>query len=62
MVWLVNATPRRLHPRERPDTCRTGDWVGARAGLDGRGKCPHQDSIPGPPSLYTNFTILPHGW
>jgi hypothetical protein len=26
-------------PRERPGTYCTGGWVGARAGLDGCGKC-----------------------
>jgi len=28
--------PDRLYPRERPGTHCTGDWVGHRAGLDGR--------------------------
>jgi len=37
-----------LLPGRRPGTYCTGDWVGPRAGLDGRGKFrPHRDSIPG---------------
>ena len=28
--------PAALYPQERPDTHFTGDWVGPRAGLDGR--------------------------
>ena len=48
---VVNATPRPLHPRERPGTHCIGGWVGPRAGLDGCGKSrPHRDSIPGPSS------------
>ena len=47
--WVVNATPRPLYARERPDTHCIGGWVGPRAGLDGCGKSPPQwDSIPGP--------------
>jgi hypothetical protein len=38
MGWVVNATPRPLYPRKRPDTHCIGDWVGPRAGLDGCGK------------------------
>jgi hypothetical protein len=38
MGWVVNATPRPLYPRERPDTNCVGGWVGFRAGLDGCGK------------------------
>jgi hypothetical protein len=38
MVWLVNATPRPLYPRERPGTDCIGGWVGPRAGLDRYGK------------------------
>ena len=37
MGWVVNATPRPLYLRERPDTHCIGDWVGPRAGLDGCG-------------------------
>ena len=39
-----------FNPRERPGTHYTGGWVGTRAGLDGRKKSPHRDSIPGPSS------------
>ena len=50
-VWVVNATPRPLYPRERPSTHCTGGWVGLGASLDRRGKSrPHRDSIPGPSS------------
>jgi len=35
MWWVVNATPRPLYPRERPDIHCTGGWVGLRAGLYG---------------------------
>jgi hypothetical protein len=38
MVWVVNATPRPLYPRERPVTHCIGGWPGPRAGLDGCGK------------------------
>ena len=49
--WVVTATPRPLHPRERPGTHCIGGWVGLRAGLDGYGKFrPNQESIPGPSS------------
>jgi hypothetical protein len=52
MEWVVNSTPRRLYPRERPGTHWTGGWVGPRAGLDGCGKsCPHRDSI-------SSFTLI----
>jgi hypothetical protein len=37
-MCVVNATPRPLYPRERPDTHCTGGWVGLRAGLDRWGK------------------------
>jgi hypothetical protein len=40
MMWVVNATPQPLHPRERRGTNRIGGWVGPRAGLDGCGKSP----------------------
>jgi hypothetical protein len=51
--WVVNATPRPLHPRKRPGTHCVGGWVFPRAGLDGRGKSrPQQDAIPGPSSPY----------
>jgi hypothetical protein len=53
MGWVVNATLRPLHSREKPGTYCIGGWVGPRAGLDGCGKsCPHRDSIPGPSSPY----------
>ena len=35
---MVNATPRPLHPWERPGTHCIGGWVGPRARLDGCGK------------------------
>jgi len=38
MGLVVNATPRSLYPRERPDTRCIGGWVGPRAGLDRCGK------------------------
>jgi len=52
MGWVVNATPRPLYPRERPDAHCTGGWVGPRAGLDGRGK-PH------PPLGFDPRTVQP---
>ena len=39
MGWVINATPRRLYPRERPGTNCVGGWVGLRAALDRCGKC-----------------------
>ena len=40
----VSPTPRpHVYPRERPGTHFTGDWVGPRAGLDGR----KNSSVPG---------------
>jgi hypothetical protein len=57
MGWVVNATPRPLYPRERPDTRCIGGWVGPRDRLDGRGKSrPHRDSIP-VASRYTDYAI-----
>jgi len=51
MRWVVNATPRPLHPRERRGTHCIGGWLGPRNGLDGCGKSrQHRDSIPGPSS------------
>jgi hypothetical protein len=45
---VVNATPRPLYPRERPDTHCIGGWLGIRAGLDRcRNSHPYLDSIPG---------------
>jgi hypothetical protein len=38
MGWVVNATPRPLHPRERPGTHCIGGWVFPRAGMEGCGK------------------------
>ena len=37
-MWVVNATPRPLYPREIPCTHCIGGWVAPRAGLDGCGK------------------------
>jgi hypothetical protein len=37
-VWVVNATPRPLYPRERPGTHFIVGWVGFRVGLDEYGK------------------------
>ena len=37
--WVNNARPQPLYPPpQRPGTHCIGDWVGARAGLDGCGK------------------------
>jgi len=36
--WVVNATCRLLYLREWPGTYCTGDWLGLRVGLDGRGR------------------------
>ena len=33
--WVLNATPWRLYPRERPGTYCIGGWVGFSVGLDG---------------------------
>jgi hypothetical protein len=51
-TWVVNATPRPLHPMERPGTHYVEGWVGPRAGHDGWGifRLPHRVSIPGLPS------------
>ena len=38
MVWVVNATPRLLYPRERPDTHSLGEGMNPRAGLVWCGK------------------------
>jgi hypothetical protein len=38
MGWAVNTTSQPIYPLERPGTHCIGDWVGPRAGLDGRGK------------------------
>jgi hypothetical protein len=47
MWWVVNATPRPLHPRERPGTHYIGGWVDLKAGLERCGKSRHRrDSIP----------------
>jgi len=32
MVWVVNATPRPIYPRERPGTHCIGGWVDITAG------------------------------
>ena len=49
--WVVNATPRRLYPREWPGTsCKRG-WLGPRAGLGRYGKSrSRRDSIRRPSS------------
>ena len=47
--WVVNATSRPLHPRERLGSHCIGGWVGPRTVLDGCGKSLlHLVSIPGP--------------
>jgi len=47
--WVVNATPGRFPPRERPHTRCIGGRVGPGAGLDRCGESPlHRDSIPRP--------------
>jgi len=49
--WIVNATPRPLYPRERPDTHSIGGWIGPTVGLEGWGRSRHlRDSILGPSS------------
>jgi hypothetical protein len=58
-MWVVNATPWPLYPRERPHI----HCIGGRVGLDGGGKSrPHRDSIYGPfspvASRYTDCDIL----
>jgi hypothetical protein len=48
--WGIVSTPwsGRFTPAKRAGTHCTGDWVGPRAGLEGRGKSlHHRDSIPG---------------
>jgi len=46
--WVVNVTPGRFTPGERPDTHCIGGWVGPREGLDECGKSrSHRDSISG---------------
>jgi hypothetical protein len=50
MGFVVDATPRPLHPRERP-----GTPLGAPQGQSGRMRenfAPHRDSIPGPSNPY----------
>jgi len=42
--------PAALYPRERLGTHFTGEWVGPRAGLDGRKSRPHRGSIPDRPA------------
>jgi len=60
-IALLFLSPRRKmgvgDKRQTPAALPPGDpvpivggWVGPRAGLDGCGKSPHQDSIPGPSS------------
>ena len=63
MGWVVNATPRPPHPRERPGTYCIRGWVGPRAGLDG---CEKYRPPPGfdhrtvqpVASRYTDYAIL----
>ena len=50
--WMVNATPRPLHPRERPGTHCVGGWVGLTAGMDGCGKS-------SPPPGFDPLTVQP---
>ena len=50
MGGVVNTKPWPLYPQKRPGTNLIGGWVGPRAGLDGCGSRPRQDSIPGPSS------------
>ena len=50
MEVVVNSIPRPLYSLgKRPDICRTGGWLGPRAGLHGYRKFrPHRGSIPEP--------------
>ena len=49
--WVVSSTPRpHFTPWERPGTHFTGDWVGTRAGLDGRKISSPPGFDPGPSS------------
>jgi len=50
--WVVSATPRPLHARERPGTHCIGGWVGLRAGMDGCGKSR-------PPPGFDPLTVQP---
>ena len=36
MVWVVNAKPQPLYPRERPGTHCIGGWLGGPQGRSGR--------------------------
>ena len=59
---MVNATPRPLHPRERPGTHCIEGWKGPTAGLDRGGKTrppPGFDTrtIQSVESRYTDWTI-----
>jgi hypothetical protein len=38
--WVDSTMPWPLYPWERDPVHCSGDWVGPRAGLDGRGKLP----------------------
>ena len=49
--WVVSSTPRpHFAPKERHGTHFTGDWVGSRAGLDGRKISSSPGFDPGPSS------------
>lgn len=54
-VWVLNATPRSLSPRESLATHCRGDRVNPRVDLDGYGEeqisCSDRFSNPGPSSL-----------
>ena len=52
MGWVVNAIPRQLYPRERPDNRCIGGRVSPRASLDGRG-------ISRPPAGFNPRTVHP---
>ena len=58
MVWVVNATPRSLYPRERLGTNCIGCWVGPRVAQDGcwKSRPPQRDLIPRP-SICTRQSV-----
>jgi len=58
---VVSSTPRpHFTPRERPDTHFTGEWVGPRAGLDGRKISSSQGFDLGPSVAIPTVLTGPH--
>jgi hypothetical protein len=59
MGWLVNATPTL----PSVTTHFVGNWVSAKAGLDGTDNLAlHRYSIPGPSSPWRFAVLLPLAW